>query len=71
MNKEIARRRRAKKIKATIFHAKSQRPRLVVSRSNPNIYAQIILTDEKGDIVLVSASTVDKELKAKLKGTKK
>ncbi len=71
MNKEIARRRRAKKIKATIFNAKSQRPRLVVSRSNPNIYAQIILTEENGDIVLVTASTVDKELKPTLKGTKK
>jgi len=71
MNKELARKRRAKKIRATIAQTKSQRVRLVVSRSNPNIYAQIILREEKGDVVLVSASTVDKELKTNLKGTKK
>ena len=38
-------------------------PRLCVYRSNTNIYAQII-DDEKG-ITLVSASSLDKELKLK------
>ena len=38
-------------------------PRLCVFRSNTNIYAQII-DDEKG-ITLVSASSLDKELKLK------
>lgn len=70
MNKEISRIRRARKIKGKINHSKSQRVRLVVSRSNPNIYAQIIMPGEAGDVVLVAASTVDKELRTKLKGTK-
>ena len=39
------------------------RPRLAVFRSNKNMYAQII-DDEKG-ITLVSASSLDKELKLK------
>ena len=71
MNKDIARRRRASKTRAIIRNTKSQRLRLVVYRSNPNIYAQIIETSENGDLVKVSASTLDKELKAKLKGAKK
>jgi large subunit ribosomal protein L18 len=70
MNKELARKRRAYKVKQTIYHSKSQRLRLVVNRSNPNIYAQIIIKDDGGDRVLVSASTLDKELKSALKGTK-
>ena len=41
----------------------SEVPRLCVYRSNTNIYAQII-DDEKG-ITLVSASSLDKELKLK------
>ena len=41
----------------------SEVPRLCVFRSNTNIYAQII-DDEKG-ITLVSASSLDKELKLK------
>ena len=41
----------------------SERPRLNVFRSNANIVAQII-DDEKG-ITLVSASTLEKELKIK------
>jgi large subunit ribosomal protein L18 len=71
MNKEIARKRRAKKIKSTILQSKSERPRLVVNRSNPNIYAQIILRKEDGDVVIAAASTIDKELRKTLSGTKK
>ncbi len=70
MNKEISRKRRATKTRAIIRNTKSQRLRLVVYRSNPNIYAQIIETNENGDLVKVSASTVDKELRAQLKGSK-
>jgi len=44
------------KIKGT-----SSRPRLNVFRSNSHIYAQVI-DDEKG-VTLVSASSIDKELK--------
>jgi large subunit ribosomal protein L18 len=45
------------------------RLRLSVFRSDKNIYAQII-DDQKG-ATLVAASSVDRELKAKLKGDKK
>jgi large subunit ribosomal protein L18 len=71
MNKAVARKRRATKTRAIIRSTKSQRLRLVVSRSNPNIYAQIIETAVDGDIVKVSASTLDKELRTQLKGSKK
>ncbi|MCR9192877.1 MAG: 50S ribosomal protein L18 [Gammaproteobacteria bacterium] len=70
MNKELSRKRRATKTRATIRRTKSQRVRLVVSRSNPHIYAQIIETNVNGDLVLASASTLDKELKPTLKGSK-
>jgi len=47
----------------------SKRPRLNVYRSLTQIYAQVI-DDTKGH-TLVSASTLDSELKKKLKGLKK
>lgn len=68
--KENARKRRATKIRGILSRTKSQRMRLVVSRSNPHIYAQIIQTNVNGDLVQVSASTMDKELKTQLKGSK-
>jgi len=43
----------------------AERPRLRVTRSNANIYAQII--DDLAGRTLVSASTLDAELKATLK----
>lgn len=70
MNKVIARKRRALKTKAIIRKSKSQRPRLVVNRSNIHMYSQIIVPGENGDIVIASASTLDKELRANLKGSK-
>jgi large subunit ribosomal protein L18 len=70
MNKEIARKRRAKKTKAVIRNTKSKRPRLVVHRSGSHIYSQIIVCGEMGDKVLATASTLDKELKASLTGNK-
>jgi large subunit ribosomal protein L18 len=45
------------------------RPRLNVYRSLSNIFAQVI--DDDAGRTLVSASTVDKELKAKLEGKRK
>jgi len=41
----------------------SMRPRLCVFKSNENIYAQII--DDEKQATLVSASTLDKEVKTK------
>jgi large subunit ribosomal protein L18 len=70
MNKYIARRKRALKTKETIKNSRSNRPRLVVFRSNAHIYSQIVIPGEVGDIVLVAASTKDKELKVDLKGNK-
>ncbi len=48
----------------SLYKATSDRPRLCVYRSNQNIEVQII-DDTKG-ITIVSASTIDKEIKAKL-----
>ena len=47
----------------------TQRPRLNVFRSVAEIYAQII--DDAAGSTLVSASSVDKELREKMKGLKK
>lgn len=68
MIKEIARKRRAAKTRAIIRN--NERPRLVVYRSASHIYSQIVVLNEKGDQVIASASTLDKELKKKLKGNK-
>lgn len=68
MNKQNARKRRGLKTKAII--RQSTRPRLTVYRSSVHIYSQIIVAGEKGDTVIVAASTLDNELKATLKGNK-
>ncbi|QRN04823.1 50S ribosomal protein L18 [Legionella sp. MW5194] len=68
MKKQVARIRRGLKAKAVL--KSSNRPRLVVYRSASHIYSQIVVRSEKGDVTLVSASTVDKELKSSLSGTK-
>jgi large subunit ribosomal protein L18 len=47
----------------------AQRPRLNVFRSSSGIYAQII--DDAAGRTLVSASSVDKELRERVKGMKK
>lgn len=66
MNKHISRNRRGLKAKALI--RKSGRARLVVYRSGTHIYSQIVQADALGDKVLVTSSTVDKEIKASLAG---
>ena len=53
---------RHERIREKIFGT-SEVPRLAVYRSNTNIYAQII-NDEEG-VTLVSASSLDKDLKIK------
>lgn len=70
MTKEMARNRRAKKSRSVILTAKSRRPRLVVHRSGLHIYSQIVICAEGGDLVLVTASTLDKELRTTLAGNK-
>ena len=59
MNKSEARVRRARKTRARI--AEQRANRLVVSRSNSHIYAQIIAPD--GDKVLTSASTLEGDMR--------
>jgi len=62
-DKRAARRRRARQTRIRI--ALHGALRLTVHRTNSQIYAQI--TSPVGDKVLASASTVEKELRAKLK----
>lgn len=61
-NRKMERTRRHIRVRTKISGT-SECPRLCVYRSNTNIYAQIV-DDTKG-ITLVSASTLDKEIKEK------
>jgi len=65
MDKKASRLRRARKTRAKIREL--GKPRLCVNRTPRHIYAQII--DGSGDKVLVSASTLDRELRASMSGT--
>ncbi|MBI5841300.1 MAG: 50S ribosomal protein L18 [Chloroflexi bacterium] len=67
-NRSIARERRHLRVRKSIFGT-TQRPRLNVFKSLSEIYCQVI-DDIEGN-TLVSASTVDKELREKMKGMKK
>ena len=49
------------------FNGTAERPRLAVFRSNNHMYAQII--DDEAGKTLVSASTLEKDIKAELKNT--
>ncbi len=64
----VARRRRHIRVRAKV-EGTTSRPRLCVSRSLNHIYAQVI-DDSKGH-TLVSASTLDPELKETLAGKAK
>ncbi len=68
MNKFQARSRRGLKTKAII--KQSKRPRLTVHRSGTHMYSQILVRGDLGDVVIVSASTLDKEIKPTLTGNK-
>ena len=60
--KKVARARRARQTRVRI--AEQRATRLVVSRSNLHIYAQIVAPT--GDKVLASASTVEKDVRGDL-----
>ena len=66
-DKNAKRLQRHKRVRRKVFGT-PQRPRLCVFRSSNNIYAQII--DDVNAVTLVSASTVDKELKVNAGGNK-
>lgn len=61
ISKQAARLKRKKRVRKKIFGTE-ERPRLNVFRSAKHIYAQIVV-DTRGE-TLVSASTVDSELKS-------
>lgn len=62
VSKKVSRLRRATKTRHQIRELKA--PRLSVHRTPQHIYAQLILSQESGSIVLVAASSVEKELRA-------
>lgn len=61
-NRKLERERRHRRVRTKISGT-AECPRLCVYRSNNNIYAQVI-NDVKG-VTLISASTLDKEVKTK------
>ena len=63
MEKRLSRLRRAAKTRVRIVRQSAVR--LTVHRTNVHIYAQI--TSPRGDKVLASASSLEKELRAKMK----
>jgi len=63
--KRILRLRRHRRLRHGVT-GDTQRPRLCVFRSLRHFYAQLI--DDENGATLLSASTLDKELKGKLKG---
>jgi large subunit ribosomal protein L18 len=68
INRRVARLRRHKRVRKHVMGT-PERPRLNVFRSALHIYAQVV-DDSKGH-TLVSASTVDRDIKAQLKGLAK
>ena len=66
--RSIARERRHTRVRKRVFGT-SQRPRLAVFKSLSGIYAQVI--DDVQGQTLLSASTIDRELREKVKGMKK
>jgi large subunit ribosomal protein L18 len=67
-SRSLARERRHARVRKQVF-GNPERPRLNVFKSLTGIYAQII--DDMDGNTLVSASTVDKDLRGKVKGMKK
>lgn len=68
MEKKLARLRRARRARAKIRELGV--PRLQVHRTPRHIYASVIIADGAGCKTVATASTLDKELKSKLSGTK-
>ncbi|MEA3375474.1 MAG: 50S ribosomal protein L18 [Chloroflexota bacterium] len=68
VDREAARRRRHRRIRKNVFGTQ-ERPRLNVFRSLRHIYAQVI-DDLEGE-TLLSASTIDPEVRSQLDGLSK
>jgi len=67
-NRSLARERRHARVRKQVFGT-SQRPRLNVFKSLSEIYVQVI--DDVDGRTLISASTVDRELRESVKDMKK
>src|SRR5512143_3368887 len=67
-NRNEARIRRHTRVRIAV-KGNSQRPRLSIYRSLAEIYAQVI--DDQAGKTIASASTIDQELRAQMKGLKK
>ena len=67
-NRNEARNRRHTRVRINV-RGNSQRPRLSVYRSLSEIYAQVI--DDQAGKTIVSASTIDSDLRGKMEGMKK
>jgi len=67
-SRSVARAHRHSRVRKNLAGT-AERPRLNVFRSTLGIYAQVI--DDQSGRTLVSASTVDRDLREKLKGLKK
>ena len=67
-SRAVARTRRHARVRKNLAGT-AERPRLNVFRSLTGIYAQVI--DDQSGHTLVSASTVEKEMREKVKGMKK
>ncbi|NPA05831.1 MAG: 50S ribosomal protein L18 [Chloroflexi bacterium] len=68
ISRNEARKRRHKRVRKKV-HGTPERPRLNVFRSLTHIYAQII--DDEAGVTLVSASTIDRELRPLMAGKTK
>jgi large subunit ribosomal protein L18 len=68
VSREVARKRRHERVRKKVSGT-AERPRLNVYRSLDNIYVQVV--DDSTGNTLVSASTVDKELRSQLAALKK
>lgn len=66
VNKNEMRKKRHERVRQKVYGT-PEKPRLNVYRSNNHIYAQII--DDVNGHTLISASTLDKELREKLDST--
>jgi large subunit ribosomal protein L18 len=67
-NRSTARLRRQVRVRIAV-QGTQQRPRISVFKSLSEIYAQVI--DDQAKHTIASASTIDHELKSKMKGLKK
>jgi large subunit ribosomal protein L18 len=65
LNKFVTQRRRARRVRDDLRKKSRGRPRLSVFRSSKHIYAQVI--DDANGQTLAAASSLDKDLKGKLK----